>query len=131
MTQTTLDRLRARGTVVIEADNDGYSVSWWPKGQKGNPFCGRGGRGPALDPIVAALEAETRPMSRDWEGARAAREWEAERKAEETHRFWMRTYDREDRDRERQARIRLEAQVRLEAARRKRERERVKRVLTG
>lgn len=130
MSQTKLDRLRARGSVLIDADRDGYHVSWWPKGQKGNPLCGRGDSGPTLEPIIEALEEATRPMSRDWEDARFAREWQAQRDAEDNQRFWMRTYDREDRDREKRARHRSEDQARRNAAWRKREIERVRRVLT-
>ncbi len=116
--QTKLDRLRARGTVRIEADAGGYHVSWWPKGQRGNPFCGRGESGPALDPIVADLEEATRPPSRDWDGARFARERQARLEAEQTQRARMRGYDIDDRLRERRDRRWQEAQIRRSRARR-------------
>lgn len=129
MTQTKLDRLRARGSVLIEADSDGYRVSWWPKGQKGNPFCGRGDHGPTLEPIIAALEELTRPPSRDWESARYARERQAEHDAEVNLRFWMRQYDRDDRHREKRARESEAWRVKRRAEVARRERERVKRML--
>lgn len=129
--QTTLDRLRARGSVVIAADADGYRLSWWPKGQKGNPLCGRGESGPTLEPLIAALEEATRPPSRDFEDARYYRVRQAEHDAAALERFWMRHYDRDDRQRERRARE-AEArriQRRVEVARR--EQERVRRILAG
>ncbi|MEA2702122.1 MAG: hypothetical protein QOD63_67 [Actinomycetota bacterium] len=96
-----MDRLRARGDVLISADDEGYDITWWPKGQRGNPFCGRGARGPVLDELVMHLEQATRPPSRDWDDARYAREWQAEEDRRNTLRFWLGQYDREKLDRER------------------------------
>lgn len=129
MTQTTLDRLRARGTVIIDADDGGYHVSWWPKGQKGNPFCGRGQSGPVLEPLIVALEESTRPPSRDWESARYARVWQEELDAETRRKYRLAECDRDDRRREKRSREREEYRIKAEARRRIAERERVRRVL--
>ncbi len=131
MTQTRLDRLRARGEVVVHADSGGYSVSWWPKGQRGNPFCGRSGSGPVLDSIVAEIEEATRPQTRDWDDARWARERQAKKDAEDRQRFWLRTYDQDDRRREKAARDRVERQKVRERDERRRQRQRVYQALSG
>jgi hypothetical protein len=129
--QTKLDRLRARGTVIIEADRDGYKVTWWPTGQKGNFLVGRGGRGRDMDALVAQLEEETRPATRDWDYARSHREWCERLEQEQRQRARMRQYDREDRLRHRRDLERIASQERRAATAATRERERVRRVLAG
>jgi hypothetical protein len=118
VTTTTLARLRARGTVIIEADRDGIRVSWWPRGQKGWPLCGHGRRGVDLEAMLTELEEETRPRwYPDVESVREAREAKAEHDRAARQRSALRTIDRVDRLRERWSREReqrrLDRPVRL------------------
>lgn len=130
MTQTKLDRLRARGSVRIDADSDGYAVAWWPKGQAGNPFCGRGDRGPVLEELVAHIEEATRPAwYADVDDVRAARERKAEHDRAERQRLALRHADMDDRRREKRAREAEAWRVKRRAEIARQERERVKRML--
>ena len=131
MSQTTLDRLRARGTVVIEADADGYHLSWWPTGQKGNFLVARGGSGPVLEPLVVAMEEATRPPSRDWDDARWHRERQAEHDAAWRQRAALAACDNADRIRERRSREAEEWRITRRSQIARRERDRVKRVLAS
>lgn len=72
-------RLQARGSLVIEFDHPSkgwhkwwepagmgpgdVKVSWWPAGQRGNSFCGRGMTTPLTDlpAVLAEIEERTRP----------------------------------------------------------------------
>ncbi len=132
MSQTALDRLRFRGEVSITADADGYSLSWWPKGQRGNPFCARGVTGPVLDALAVDVERATRP---DWypdvESVREARERKAEYDRACSLRQALALVDREDRWREKRDRQRVEWRRQRQAEIARRERSRVQRVLTG
>jgi len=100
---TPLDRLRARGEVRIDADAFGYHVSWWPKGQKGNPFCGRGLSGTVLEPLIEELVEATRPTTRDFYEAKYAREWQAEHDQAWNQRCALAACDRDDRRREKRS----------------------------
>ena len=56
-------RLCARGEVRIHRNSDGRRplVLWWPRGQFGNPFCGRSFGGDTLEEALVLAEEATRP----------------------------------------------------------------------
>lgn len=74
-------RLNARGVARIHQGGDGPLVLWWPRGQFGNPFCGRSFGGETLEEVLVRAEEKTRPPSMSIEDLAWRRQCERGREA--------------------------------------------------
>jgi hypothetical protein len=63
-------RLNARGHAEVHGGRDWPVVLWWPRGQRGNPFCQRTFPAPVLGAALIQAERETRPPTETIEWTR-------------------------------------------------------------